>query len=148
MQSMQNKHARYSGHGHGRARQGTAGHGRARALVQKSEAGLLSQVCQAKKVEQSRTKSKLAKAEGSESRNMMECEPWKSLICLQGTKCDKVSASCTKVYHSHAWYVPLPIPWLISVRLTPFTQFTPFACYTCLQLERTVSVFFEHPVRT
>ena len=30
MQSMQNKHARYSGHGHGRARQGTAGHGRAR----------------------------------------------------------------------------------------------------------------------
>ena len=70
MQSMQNKHARYSGHGHGRA-----GHGRARALVQKSEAGLLSQVCQAKKVEQSRTKSKLAKAEGSESRNMMECEP-------------------------------------------------------------------------
>ena len=80
MQSMQNKHARYSGHGHGRAghgraRQGTAGHGRARALVQKSEAGLLSQVCQAKKVEQSRTKSKLAKAEGSESRNMMECEP-------------------------------------------------------------------------
>ena len=49
MQSMQNKRARYSGHGHGRGWQGTAGHG-----SRSQRRGLPNQVCQAKKVKQSR----------------------------------------------------------------------------------------------